>query len=134
MTTCRTPQADELITRTNADTVAAPFFTAPDERTTLNFDPHRSPMDSTPPNASTATITVQVGRSSSERVLEKTLAAFGRAFATGTVGVFEDYLSGSAGPRPNTNYFTLGGHKFELATTTPAQTLDSRVASVRSSR
>ena len=108
-------------------TAAAPTFTAPEERTTLNFD--LTITDGSNRTAE-ATITVEVGRSSSERTLEKTLSAFGRAFATGTVGVFEDYLS-TPGSSANTSHFTLGGHKFELATTTPAQTLDSRVASVR---
>ena len=70
---------------------------------------------------STATLTVQVGRAS-ERALQKTLAAFGRAFATGTVGMFEDYLSTPA--RTNTSHFTIGGHKFDMATD-PAQTSPS---------
>ncbi len=83
-------------------------------------------------DGSTADLTFTIGPPSTgtERTLEKTLAAFGRAFATGTVGVFEDYLT-TTGTTANTSHFTLGGHKFELATNTPAQTLDSRVASVR---
>ncbi len=121
-------QPNPEITDTDADP-ATFTFTTPDERTTLEFELTVSD-DSTPPNTVTETLTVQVGRNTSERALEKTLAAFGRAFATGTVGVFEDYLSTPAG-RANTSHFTIGGHKFELATNTPAQTLDSRVASVR---
>ncbi len=101
-------------------------FMAPEERTRLTFT--LTLTDGTG-KTDTDTLTVSVGRSS-ERALQKTLAAFGRAFATGTVGVFEDYLSGTGG-RTNTSHFTLGGHKFELADNTPAQTLDSRVASVR---
>ncbi len=84
----------------------------------------------TTPNTAQQTFTIAIGQFGSERVVEKTLAAFGRAFATGTVGVFEDYLT-NTGATANTSHFTIGGHKFELATTTPAQTLDSRVASVR---
>ncbi len=88
--------------------------------------------DSATPNPDTAqqTFTIAIGQFGSERVVEKTLAAFGRAFATGTVGVFEDYLT-NTGASANTSHFTLGGHKFDMATNTPAQTLDSRVASVR---
>ena len=108
-------------------TAAAPTFTAPEERTTLRFTLMITDGSN---RTAEATITVEVGRNSSERVVEKTLAAFGRAFATGTVGVFEDYLT-NTGASANTSHFTLGGHKFELATTTPAQTLDSRIASVR---
>ncbi len=93
-------------------TAAAPTFTAPEERTRLTFTLTVSD-NSTPPNTATATLTVQVGRSS-ERALQKTLAAFGGAFAAGTVGVFEDYLSTPAG-RANTSHFTIGGHKFDLA-------------------
>ncbi len=119
--------ADEVPVTLSDRTAAAPTFTAPEERTTLNFDLTVTDETGQP---TMARLTVQVGRNSSERVLEKTLAAFGRAFASGTVGVFEDYLSTPAG-RANTSHFTIGGHKFELATTTPAQTLDSRVASVR---
>ncbi len=112
----------------DTDAVPATFtFTTPDERTTLEFT--LTVTDATG-QLRMARLTVQVGRNTSERALEKTLAAFGRAFATGTVGVFEDYLSGS-GASANTSHFTIGGHKFELATNTPAQTLDSRVASVR---
>ena len=84
----------------------------------------------TPPNSVELPFTIAIGQFGNERVVEKTLAAFGRAFATGTVGVFQDYLT-NTGASANTNHFTIGGHKFELATTTPAQTLDSRVASVR---
>ncbi len=88
--------------------------------------------DIDPAGANTAqqTFTIAIGQFGNERVVEKTLAAFGRAFATGTVGVFEDYLT-NTGTNANTSHFTIGGHKFELATNTPAQTLDSRVASVR---
>ncbi len=119
--------ADDIPVVLSDDEAPAPTFTAPEERTTLNFDLTVTDATGQP---TMARLTVQVGRNSSERVLEKTMAAFGRAFATGTVGVFEDYLS-TPGGRANTSHFTLGGHKFELATTTPAQTLDSRVASVR---
>ncbi len=119
------PPDEDLITPTNANTATA-TFTAPEERTRLTFTV--TVTDRTG-EEDTATLTVQVGRSS-ERALQKTLAAFGGAFAAGTVSVFEDYLSTPAG-RANTSHFTIGGHKFELATTTPAQTLDSRVASVR---
>ena len=87
-------------------------------------------MDPAGANTAQQTFTIAIGQFGNERVVEKTLAAFGRAFATGTVGVFEDYLS-NTGTTANTSHFTIGGHKFELATTTPAQTLDSRVASVR---
>ncbi len=87
-------------------------------------------MDPAGANTAQQTFTIAIGQFGSERVVEKTLAAFGRAFATGTVGVFEDYLT-NTGTSANTSHFTIGGHKFELATTTPAQTLDSRVASVR---
>ena len=68
----------------------------------------------TTPNTAQQTFTIAIGQFGTERVVEKTLAAFGRAFATGTVGVFEDYLSTPAG-RANTSHFTIGGHKFELA-------------------
>ncbi len=118
--------ANELPVTLSALDIAAPTFTAPEERTTLNFDLTITDGSN---RTATARITVQVGRSS-ERALQKTLAAFGGAFAAGTVGVFEDYL-GNTGASANTSHFTIGGHKFELATNTPAQTLDSRVASVR---
>ncbi len=88
-------------------------FTAPEERTILNFE--LMVTHTTGPSA-TATLTVRVGRGS-ERALQKTLAAFGRAFATGTVSIFEDYLSTPA--RTNTSHFTVGGHKFDMATNTP---------------
>ncbi len=55
----------------------------------------------------------RTGDATTERALQKNLAAFGGAFAAGTVSVFEDYLSTPA--RPNTSHFTVGGHKFELA-------------------
>ncbi len=97
-------------------------FMAPEERTTLNFDLTVTD-DGTPQRMATAVVSVRVGRAS-ERALEKTLAAFGRAFATGTVGMFEDYLSTPA--RTNTSHFTIGGHKFDMAPD-PAGTLDSRI-------
>ncbi len=118
---------DPQVTLSGANTATA-TFTTPEERTRLTFTLTVSD-NSTPPNTATARVTVQVGRSS-ERALQKTLAAFGGAFAAGTVSVFEDYL-GNTGASANTSHFTIGGHKFELAATTPAQTLDSRVASVR---
>ncbi len=92
-------------------------FMAPDERTTLEF--RLTVTEGSPPNqqSSTATFTVRVGRGS-ERALQKTLAAFGRAFATGTVSIFEDYLSTPA--RTNTSHFTVGGHKFDMATNAPS--------------
>ncbi len=67
-------------------------------------------------DGSTADLTFTIGPPSAgtERALEKTLAAFGRAFATGTVGVFEDYLT-NTGASANTSHFTIGGHKFDLA-------------------
>ncbi len=101
-------------------------FMAPEERVELTFTLTVTANGLSSPALE---VTIQVGRSS-ERALQKTLAAFGGAFAAGTVGVFEDYLT-NTGATANTSHFTIGGHKFELATNTPAQTLDSRVASVR---
>ncbi len=118
------PPAEDLITFSDP-TAAVVTFDAPDERTTLRFDLTVTDDGTTPDPATdrTATLTVRVGRAS-ERALEKTLAAFGRAFATGTVGMFEDYLSTPA--RTNTSHFTIGGHKFDMAPD-PAGTLDSRI-------
>ncbi len=82
--------------------------------------------DSATPNPNTAqqTFTIAIGQFGSERVVEKTLAAFGRAFATGTVGVFEDYLT-NTGTSANTSHFTIGGHKFELATNAPSAAVET---------
>ena len=91
-------------------------FDAPDERTTLEFELEVTVTGSDV--SAMATIIVQVGRTS-ERALQKTLAAFGRAFAAGTVSVFEDYLTTPA-TSANTSHFTIGGHKFDMATTTPS--------------
>ena len=71
---------------------------------TVGTEPARRPGDAT---------------ATTERALQKTLAAFGRAFAAGTVSVFEDYLS-TSGSSANTSHFTIGGHRFNLATNTPS--------------
>ena len=122
-----TPQTSATFTASSTDGLYHYFacFTDAAETTDRQAD---NCTPSTPARVGDPPVTF--GGTDTERALQKTLAAFGRAFATGTVGVFEDYLT-NTGATANTSHFTIGGHKFELATTTPAQTLDSRVASVR---
>ena len=81
-------------------------FMAPDERTTLTFT---LMVTNTNGPSSTATLTVTVGRSS-ERALQKTLAAFGRAFAADAVDMISGHLAGN-GAATTTNRFTLGGQE-----------------------
>ena len=83
-------------------------FMAPEERTTLNFDLTVTD-DGTPQRMATAVVTVRVGRSS-ERALEKTLAAFGRAFAADAVDMISNHLGGF-GTSADASRLTLGGRE-----------------------
>ncbi len=123
-----TPPLPDGLTFTAATQVLDGTPTTDQDETTYTYT--ATDNDATNPDSVELTFTITIGQFGSERVVQKTLAAFGRAFATGTVGVFEDYL-GNTGASANTSHFTIGGHKFELAANTPAQTLDSRVVSVR---
>ena len=115
-----TPPLPDGLTFAPATRVLAGTPTTDQDETTYTYT--ATDNDATNPDSVELTFTITIGQFGSERALQKTLAAFGRAFAADAVDMISGHLADNG--TAATNRFTLGGREIPAQSYAPAEALE----------